>query len=396
MTCAACEQIEDASDAGGPYIVKKCAACGRRMKIREPGKNGIGIMIREGDEVVIPQGWLKIAANPLKSTGHLSRDGLAWFAGLVFESHLNTRRTEFMTVISELEDEYGEILKRSPLLTDFDVEDPSQAEALYNKIKEDNRTAEWLVYHSAMYLSIVRDAIAAQDAQLAAWAMACAERLRSLYIFKEHFEEVVFMGHSAKRLTELLQLWDAHKTNGNEEFWQEQFQSHALALSQLFSVPVTLIEGKAYVGGQGIDRSDARFVDFLFSGGSASEAILIEIKTPVTQLMHKRAYRGNVYTPSAELTGSVVQVADYRNSLTRDLESLLRNSKHDLSAFNPKAIVIVGNSAELETDEKRRSFELFRSSLSNVEIVTFDEVFRKIEHLASLFNLVRTSPTSAS
>jgi hypothetical protein len=70
--------------------------------------------------------------------------------------------------------------------------------------------------------------------------------------------------------------------NHDEEFWQITFQSHTLALSQLFSVPVTLIKGKAYVGGQGIDRQDARFVDFLLLRGSGSEAILVEIKTPIT------------------------------------------------------------------------------------------------------------------
>jgi Domain of unknown function (DUF4263) len=230
-----------------------------------------------------------------------------------------------------------------------------------------------------------------QDSTIApaAWAVACAERFRSLYLFKEHFEEVVWMGHSAKRLTELIHLWDANKTNGDEEFWQIQFQSHSFAFTQLFSVPVTLIEGKAYVGGQGIDRSDARFVDFLFSGGSASEAILIEIKTPVTPLIQKRPYRGNVHAPSSELTGSVVQVADYRRSLNRDLDTLIRDGKYGLAAFNPKAVVIIGNSSELDKDEKIRSFELFRSGLSNVEIVTFDELFLKIERLASLFNLTR-------
>jgi hypothetical protein len=181
------------------------------------------------------------------------------------------------------------------------------------------------------------------------------------------------MGHSAKRLVELLHLWDANKTNDDEEFWQIQFQSHPFAFTQLFSVPVTLIEGKAYVGGQGIDRSDARFVDFLFSGGSASEAILIEIKCPVTRLLRRGAYRENVYAPSPDLTGSVVQVADYRGSLNRELDSLNRGGKYNLAAFNPKAVVIIGNSSELDDEKKRRSFELFRSSLSNVEIVTFDE-----------------------
>jgi hypothetical protein len=156
-----------------------------------------------------------------------------------------------------------------------------------------------------------------------------------------------------------------------------------------FSVPITLIKEKAYVGGQGIDRKDARFVDFLFSGGSASEAILIEIKTPITPLLNKQLYRGNVHAPSSDLTGSLVQVADYRRSLNRDLETLIRDKNYDLAAFNPKAIVIIGNSGELDDEKKRRSFELFRSSLSGIEIVTFDELFLKIERLASLFNLAR-------
>ena len=169
------------------------------------------------------------------------------------------------------------------------------------------------------------------------------------------------MGHSAKHLTELLNLWDANKANGDEGFWQITFQSYPFAFTQLFSVPVTLIEGKAYVGGQGIDRSDARFVDFLFSGGSACEAILIEIKTPLTPLIQLKPYRGNAYAPSSDLTGSVVQVADYRASLNREFDSLNRDKKHDLAAFNPKAVVIIGNASELDNEKKLRSFELFRS-----------------------------------
>jgi hypothetical protein len=42
---------------------------------------------------------------------------------------------------------------------------------------------------------------------------------------------------------------------------------------------------------------------------------------------------------------------------------------------------------------------LFRGSLNGIEIVTFDEFFRKVENLAKLFNLVRksaTAPTTSS
>jgi hypothetical protein len=391
MACKTCERIEDVTEADGPFVIRNCSDCGRPMKVREHGKHGIGLQIREGDQPVIPAAWLKVAANPLKGVGHLSKSGLDWFAGLVFGSGLETRRNDFLTALAEQNDEHGELLKQSPLLAGLDLEDPKLSDTVFNTLSAHKETPEWWLYLSCGFRVTAKDAIEKQDAPLAAWAMACAERFRSLYIFKEYFEEVVWMGHSARRLTELIHLWDANKANSDEGFWQIQFQEHSFAFTQLFSVPVTFIEDKAYVGGQGIDRNDARYVDFLFSGGSASEAILIEIKTPVAPLIEKKPYRPNVHAPSRELTGSVVQIADYRRSLILDLDSIVRNKRYDLSAFNPKAVVIIGNSSELDDEKKKRSFELFRSRLSDVEIVTFDELFLKIERLASLFNLVRKS-----
>ena len=61
-----------------------------------------------------------------------------------------------------------------------------------------------------------------------------------------------------------------------------------------------------------------------------------------------------------------------------------------LNAINPRRLVIIGNySAELNDDIKKTSFELFRGSLAGIDVITFDEFFLKIEHLAKLFNLAR-------
>jgi hypothetical protein len=84
MVCKSCDQIEDVTEASGPYIIRNCSQCGRAMKLRDPGEHGIGIQVRKGDKVVIPAGWLQIAANPLRGSGYLSKSGLDWFAGLVF------------------------------------------------------------------------------------------------------------------------------------------------------------------------------------------------------------------------------------------------------------------------------------------------------------------------
>src|SRR5687768_16295988 len=132
----------------------------------------------------------------------------------------------------------------------------------------------------------------------AIWATAVAERYRSLWIFKQNFEEAVWMAQSAKTLIETLSVWQTNRTNDDEEFWQARLQEWSYVLSQLFSSPVTFIKGKAYVGGQQVDGRSARFVDFLFSGGAGDEAILIEIKTPKTPLLQKSKYRSSIHAPS--------------------------------------------------------------------------------------------------
>jgi len=229
-----------------------------------------------------------------------------------------------------------------------------------------------------------------------AWATLLAERFRSMRIYKQSLEQPVWMGQSARRLIEFLRLWETNKTNGDEEFWQIKFSEHPYVLPQVFSAPAVLIGEKAYVGGMKVDKADARFVDYLFAGETSKDALLVELKTPVTKLLGSK-YR-KVYKPSPDLTGAMVQVLDYRRQLTLDLESVTRTGEQRLDYFNPRCLLLIGNGeAELSDAKKRESFEIFRGGVRNVEILTFDELFRKIGALATLFNLVyqpaETAPT---
>lgn len=394
MTCDRCEAIEDVSDVDGPYSIRPCEKCGRQMKIRELGKHGIGINIKAGDQFVLPANFFSISANPLKSSGHLYRPGLAWFIELIFASDITTKRNNFIPYLDKQLEQIDQNLRNSDVFKGLNFDDPTQEKQIYEVAEANKGSAEWFAFVAANLIPYVKQSIASNDPAAAAWAMATAERYRSLWIFKEHFEEVVWMGQSAKKLTDVLTLWKANQANSDEEFWQIKLQEASYVFSQLFSVPVTFVLDKAYVGGRQIDGKSSRLVDFLFSGGATGEAILIEIKTPVTNLLQKTKYRSNVYAPHTELSGSVVQAADYRYSVTRDLQSITQSRKMDISTFNPKVVIIIGNyESELRTEEQRRSFELYRSSLSNIEIVTFDELFRKMEHLAKLFNLVISEST---
>ena len=134
------------------------------MKLREPGAHGIGFQIRAGDQIVIPPTWLKIAANPLKGKGSLSRPGLDWFARKVFTDDLAQNRASFPSSIHALDDSFGEILKQSPKLAGLDLQDPAQTEAVYNVLKQDDSSREWIVYIASAFLSITQKAIGDNDA----------------------------------------------------------------------------------------------------------------------------------------------------------------------------------------------------------------------------------------
>jgi hypothetical protein len=387
MSCDKCCGVKERSDI--PHVIRHCANCGREMHIVEPGDHGKGIRISAGDAFVIPEGWLKFSLNPLKNTGIFSYAGLEWFASQVFLEELPGKEKTFLDDIAALETQLDVIINSSNIIQPRDINNPDHIEEISEILLGQKHRPEFWAFLAGQFMAIARESRSNQDATRASWATACAERCRAMLIYKQHLEEVVWMGQSAKRIIDVLRIWDVNHEQGDEQFWQLTLSEHSYVLSQVFAVPVMFVGERAYVGGMKIDRNDAKFVDYLFSAESSREALLIEIKTPTSRLLGTR-YRSGVFAPSAELSGAVVQVLTYRTELVRNLQTITNESTIPLQAFAPKCVLILGNAKnELISQEKRRSFELFRASCE-VEIVTYDELFRKVEILAELFNLKRT------
>jgi hypothetical protein len=178
-------------------------------------------------------------------------------------------------------------------------------------------------------------------------------------------------------LKAVLQRWEENQRNGNEEFWQQTLEQNAFVLSQVFSFPVFIIRGKAYVGGKAIDNTGGHLADFLAANPFTKNAVIVEIKTPETRLLGSR-YRGDVYSPSEDLSGAVVQVLNYRYSLTTEFLSVRRNYEGVFDVFSPHCLVIAGHAErQLKTDDHCKSFELIRSGLKDVVVLTYDELFAK-------------------
>lgn len=389
-TCYKCYEIAEVDPNKVAHVIRKCESCGREMFVVEPGKNGKGIYIRKGDRFRIPPGLLRMSFNPLDNAMQFTRIGLGWFARMIFIEQAPHDQVSLNNAFKANEKVGMDLLKKSKLLKGLDVSNAADEKQISELILPNKESLEYYALAFLVFNTKAELAVAADDALTAAWAAMNAERFRSMVIFKQHLEEVVWMGQSAGRLIQLLTLWYKNRRNSQEYFWQTSLKEYSFILSQLFSVPVVFIKDNAYVGGMNIHRKDGRLVDYLFSTGSSNEAILIEIKTPVTKLLGGK-YR-NSYKISAELNGAVMQALDYRVTLIENIKSTSDNVERPLEHFNPKCLIIIGDGENELTDSgKRRSFELFRTNLQNVEVVTYDELFKKIEILAKLFNLAAES-----
>ena len=119
----------------------------------------------------------------------------------------------------------------------------------------------------------------------------------------------------------------------------------------------------------------------------------IEIKTPTTSLLGTQ-YRGNVFNISKELSRAIVQVSNYKHPLQSEYFALKCQSVSEFSSFEPACVVIAGSfKREMNEDSKAKSFELFRSHLLGVKIITYDELFGKVELLIDLLEGKQTPIT---
>jgi hypothetical protein len=158
-----------------------------------------------------------------------------------------------------------------------------------------------------------------------------------------------------------------------------------MVLAQAVPDQIIKIGEKCYLGGKGIDNSGSNISDYLFATASNRNVVIIEIKTPRTPIIGKK-YRANAYAISEELSGAIVQTLSYRDELLKRYYNLTgRPNSVQFNAFDPQCLIITGhlfldNLSAVEI----RAFELFRRSNARVQILTYDELFAKVQDLVDL------------
>jgi len=321
--------------------------------------------------------------------GTWSRFGISWFTSLLFFKGQGPTPENLNSAMDLWQAEATTVLKTSPILSGLDITDETQLEEAHNRIrkiggKRDSAPEYWAMF---MYDCIpeVREAINCNDVEATALAMAAVTSARSMLIFLQLFEETVWRGHTVARLEQIFEVWTENRNNPDEDFWYKQLAKHSYVLSQVFSFPVVILRGQAYLGGKSIDNVGGNLVDFLLKNKLSQNTILVEIKTPRTKLL-SAGYR-QVYSISGDLSGAIIQVSSYKDSLLKNYAALV-DQQPDLRfhAFNPECLVIAGTLSDEITDHtKSKAFELFRSGLRDARVITYDELFGKVEILLNLF-----------
>ena len=200
-------------------------------------------------------------------------------------------------------------------------------------------------------------------------------------VFRLHELDGIALGDPPRH--RLYSDWVSHTLSFNHfvALSENPFAAHAspvIFTTSSCPEPIVIMESKMYVGGTNASGSGGKTVDYGFINKNTNNTALVEIKNPTVKLL-AREYRG-MYPPSWELAGSVIQVQNYKYEVLRNLP-ILKDSYGAFDAVNIPTYVITGNTTVLTSDVHKRSFELYRKTLSGTIVLAFDEVFERLRLL---------------
>lgn len=195
-----------------------------------------------------------------------------------------------------------------------------------------------------------------------------------------------------------------HSGNGEEPMWQDFFETHPW----IFGYGLKLIACEAFdeqrleqtVTGADVTGAGDVVDALMTTHGQIRSLMFVEMKRPDTDLLARRPragdhdeYRSGVFRASAELTGAVSQVQVTSHRAVRRLDELHRARDDgyladDIGTIQPRQVVIIGQLDEFKRDDDihpdhYRSFELYRRSIKDIEIITFDELLARARFIVA-------------
>jgi hypothetical protein len=173
-----------------------------------------------------------------------------------------------------------------------------------------------------------------------------------------------------------------------ESEWQAFLKKHKWILGHgLVYQFLDEIVDQPYYGARNISGAGDQRGDFLMATrADARFTVLVEIKKPQSPLVGS-LYRNGVYSLGDDVVGGVSQVqTNIRTWVidgSRQEDTIEKLRAMGVSPVEPKGLLVVGHTGQLNDSAKKSTFQLFRRCLHNPEIITYDELLARAKFLIS-------------
>ena len=195
----------------------------------------------------------------------------------------------------------------------------------------------------------------------------------------------------AERSQALLEFEKSLKEEKSEPYWQEFFKKNQWIFGYGLKYQFTdLITDQPSYGGTSFTGTGNQKGDYLLNTqANVKFTVLVEIKTPTTPLISKKKsgeevkYRNGAYLQSSDLVGGVSQLQiNCKTWLRKSVEPENQDKLNpDTYTINPRGILVIGNTKDLDNREKIESFESYRRNTLNPDIITFDELYERAKFI---------------
>ncbi len=190
-----------------------------------------------------------------------------------------------------------------------------------------------------------------------------------------------------EKLAEFLNGLTEH--HDNESWWQNFFEDNKWIFGYGLNYEILRHQqGQPNYGGTKIDgKGGQRGDNLMCTIGDLNFTVLVEIKTPKTPLLQgTQEIRNGAWSLSKDLIDALSQIQaniyTWEKQGSEQPENRDSLEKESVYTIKPKGIIIIGSLKQFgDNRNKRETFQRFRKSIHGIDIITFDELFRRAKFI---------------
>ena len=173
----------------------------------------------------------------------------------------------------------------------------------------------------------------------------------------------------------------------DEDWWQAFFERNDWIFGYGLNYKILkTVQSQPRYGGLAVTGKGVQKGDYLQRSEAETKfTVLVEIKKPNTQLLGNQTYRNGAWELGEELPAGVSQMqancSKWEKEGSRAPENIESLLQEKIFTVQPKGILVIGHTNQLDGPAKRSTFELFRRNTVNPEILTFDELYERAKFI---------------